>query len=296
MTSSRTNDRIGTALAKQVEPWKELSVQEEKRLEQLENLVVENFKTFVQVGQALAEIKERKLYRMKALTFEKYCKELFDIAKSRVRELINATDVIENLRHGGGFGDDQLLLPLNERQVRPLIKLRPEQQLAVWKAAVESAPRGKVTSSHVANVVKSYLGEKIKKTVHQAQKEVSVSCSAEFSEAFEAFSKQVLKERDANYKHTARGFIIKALDQLRADLADDGDFIDEPAFRGSSSDANKLERAGYSLFRMDRSNMTIKRRDTETGGWVKHSGDYATFKAMEAAFKEILLDDMHLVG
>ena len=40
--------------------------------------------------------------------------------------------------------------------------------------------------------------------------------------------------------------------------------------------------------------MTIKER--AGGGWAKHSGPYATVKEMEAAFKEILLDDMHLVG
>ena len=287
---------INMALANQNEPVKDLSTQEEKRLEQLEDVVVENFKTFVQVGQALAEIKERKLYRMKALTFEKYCKELFDIAKSRAYQLIEAADVVQNVHNCGRFDDDRKsLLPLNEGQARPLAKLRPEQQLAVWQAAVESAPKGKLTASHVQKVVKQYLGEKIQKTVHKAQKEVAVSCSAEFSEAFEAFSEQVIKERDANYKHTARGFIIKAIDQLRADLADDGDFIDEPAFRGSSSDANKLQRAGYSLFRMDRSSMTIKRRN-DKGGWEKHAGDFATYKAMEEAFKEVLLDDMHLVG
>ena len=188
--SKQTNRAIARSLENQGEPKKELSVQEEKRLEQLENVVVENFRTFVQVGQALAEIRDRKLYRLKAVTFETYCKNLFDIAKSRVRELINATDVIENLRHGGGFGDEQILmpLPLNERQVRPLTQLRPEQQVAVWKAAVESAPQGKITASHINNVVKQYRGDKIIKTVRQAQEKVRQTASVDFTEAFEKFS------------------------------------------------------------------------------------------------------------
>jgi hypothetical protein len=277
------------------EPVKDLSVQEEKRLEQLENVVVENFKTFIQVGQALAEIRDRKLYRMKAMTFEKYCKELFDIAKSRARELINATDVVQNLRHGGGFNDDHPLLPLNERQARPLTKLRPEQQVAVWKAAVESAPQGKVTSSHINKVVKSYLGEKAEKTVRRAQEKVSQKSSPEFSEAFEHFSQQILKERNSNYKYTSRGEIVKALDQLRAEIAEDGDPIEDTVFHGGSNDRLKLQKAGFSLFRTDRSNMSIKQLN-DNGGWNKHSGDYGTIKEMEAAFAEILQDDMHLRG
>lgn len=289
------NRDIERSLENQGEQVKELSVQEEKRLEQLENVVVENFQTFVQVGQALAEIRDRKLYRLKAVTFEKYCKELFDIAKSRVYELINAAGVIENVRNcGHSDNGQQFLLPLNEAQVRPLTKLRPEQQITVWNAAVESAPQGKITASHINSVVKQYLGDKITKTVRQAQKKVSQTARVDFTEAFEKFSEQLLIERNSNYKYTSRGFIINTLDQLRADLAEDGDFIDEPAFHGGSDDANKLKRAGYSLFRTDRTSMTIKRSDT--GGWVKHSGSYETIKEMEAAFKTLLQDDMHLRG
>ena len=282
------------ALQRRDEPVKSLSAQEAKRLEQLESVVVENFKTFVQVGQALAEIRDRKLYRTKAMTFERYCKELFDIAKSRAYEFISASDVVKNVRNCGRFGEESLLLPLNESQVRPLTKLRPEQQVAVWQAAVESAPRGKVTASHVKSVVKQYLGETIKRTVHRARETVTQNASADFTAAFEAFSEQILKERNSGYKNTSRVAILKALDQLRADLAVDGETIDDCVFRGGSDDMNKLERAGFSLFRMDRSSMNIKER--AGGGWKKHSGPYATVKEMEAAFKETLLDDMHLVG
>ena len=288
---------IEMSLANQKDPVKELSMQEERRLEQLEGVVVETLsKAFVQIGEALAEIKERKLYRKKSMTFEKYCKELFDISKSRARELINAAGVIENLRSCGGFEDEQIiLLPLNEAQARPLTKLRTEQQVAVWQSAVDSAQRGRVTASHVKKVVKEYLGEKIKTTVRRSQEKVAQESSTEFTESFEVFSLQILKERNSNYKYTSRGEIIKALDQLRADLAEDGVRIDEPAFQGGSDDANKLERAGFSLFRTDRQSMNIKQRN-EKGAWVKQSGPYKTFKAMDAAFKELMQDDMYLRG
>jgi len=277
-------------------PVPPLSVQESLRLDQLEGIIVKNFRTFVEVGQALAEIQERKLYRVKAMTFKKYCKELFDIAESRTYELIGAAGVIENLRHGGVFGEDEDFMPVNERQIRPMTKLKPEQQVSVWKAAVESAPNGKVTANHVKKVVKEYLGEKIKTTVARKQRDSVVSCSAEFSEAFRVFSEQVVKEREADYRHTSRSFIINALDSLRANIAEDGNTIEDKVLPGRSSDYNKLLNAGYSLFRTDRTSMTIKVTSPGGGGWKKHSGPFATIKEMEAEFLAILQDDMCLEG
>lgn len=288
---------VKCSLDRNAEPVKDLSAQEELRLEQLEKVVVENFQTFVQVGQALAEIRERKLYRVKALTFEKYCKELFDIAKSRAYELISAAEVVQNVRHGGRFGgDEERFLPLNERQVRPLAKLNPEQQVSVWNAVIESAPKGKVTASHVNNVVKSYLGEKIKQTVRKIRRDVVVNCSAEFSAAFDVLTDQIDKERDANYKHTSRGWIVNALDQLRAEIAEDGDPIADQVLQGGGDDWYKLSRAGFSLFRKDRASMTIKQRSNETGGWLKYSGPFDTLKEMEDEFRIILQNDTHLRG
>ena len=290
---------VGLSLEENNAPVKDLSAQEELRLEQLEKVVVENFRTFVQVGQALAEIRDRKLYRMKGKTFERYCRELFDIAERRVYELIGAAGVIENLRNCAvidEYENKQRFLPFNEAQARPMTSLNAEQQVVVWKAALDSAPNGKMTASHVKKVVKSFLGEKIKKTVHRAQREVVVNCSAEFSMSFEQFSQQIVKEREANYKHTARGFIVKALDQLRAELAEDGDTIEDQVLQGGGDDWSKLSRAGFSLFRMDRASMTIKQRSNETGGWLKRSGPFETLKDMESDFKVILQDDMNLRG
>ena len=277
-------------------PVQSLTVQEEKRLEQLENVVVVNFKSFIQLGAALAEIRDRKLYRNKAKTFEKYCKELFDIAKSRAYELIGAAEVIENVRNcGQNDGLDPSEFFVNESQLRPLTRLRKEQQLPVCLAAIQSAPNGKITASHVKKVVKEYIGEKIETRARKAQEKVNSVSSAEFSKAFITFSQQIIKERNSNYKYTSRNEILKALDQLRAEIAEDGDVIDESVFHGGSSDMNKLEKAGFSLFRMDRTSMTIKRR-SETGSWKKEAGPFDTVKEMEAAFKAIMQDNMHLRG
>lgn len=47
-----------------------------------------------------------------------------------------------------------------EGQLRPLARLEPDQQREAWQKAVDTAPGGKVTAAHVANVVKEVTGEK----------------------------------------------------------------------------------------------------------------------------------------
>jgi len=289
---------------------KPLSARESMKLAELERRIAVDFAAFYRVGQALAEIKEQRLYRNQyGRTFAQYCK-VWEMSESRAYQVIDASGVYNYLQiqntnetstNCGGFEAEENVaefpLPLNEAQIRPLTRFKeyPEHILSIWKEANVTAKNGKVTAAHVNKTVKKYLGEKIEKTVHKAKEKVNQKSSTDFADAFEKFSEQILLERNSGYKYTSRGEIIKALDQLRADLAEDGDLIEDTVFRGGSNDANKLERAGYSMFRMDRSSMNIKLRN-ENGGWVKYSGPFETLKAMEEAFKEILLDDMHLVG
>jgi hypothetical protein len=291
------------------EPEKPLTAREQMVLAEHERTIVRDFAAFYRVGRALAEINRLRLYRTESgRTFEQYCKELWDMSKGRAHQLIDASAVYDQLQiQGEGemstncrhSPDDPIdtALPLNEAQVRPLTRLKeyPEKVRLVWDEARKRAPRGKVTASHVKRAVKEYLGENIQHTVRVALRKVERTCSAEFAQAFELLSQQIIKERNSGYKYTSRGAIVQALDQLRADIAKDGDAIKDPVLQGGSDDMNKLEAAGFALFRMDRNSMTIRRR-SENGGWSKESGPFDTVKAMEAAFKNILQDDRHLRG
>ena len=81
---------------------------------------------------------------------------------------------------------------------------------------------------------------------------------------------------------------------LRAEIAADGGNIEDRVFHGGSDDTNKLLRAGYRLFRTDRSSMTVKEHGGS--GWKKHSGPFDTIKAMDEELKTILQDEKHLRG
>lgn len=205
------------------EDVKPLSVLEQKRLAQLEEVVVVNFRSFVQVGQALAEIRDRQLYRERSKTFELYVKAVFDVARGTAYRYIAAAQVVENVSNWRQKdGHSPLLLPVNEAQVRPLTRLRPEQQVSVWQAAVEQAPRGKITAGYVNKVVKKYLGEVTTTGIRNTQARLQHEhVSADFKATFDAFLDQVVKEKEAGYKTTPKAMIIKYVDSLRAILTED---------------------------------------------------------------------------
>ncbi|GIK39539.1 MAG: hypothetical protein BroJett011_33720 [Chloroflexota bacterium] len=137
----------------------ELTTTETNKLEILETVIEQGLQTFVEVGEALAEIRDSKLYRSQYDTFENYCRERWGISRPRAYELINAAEVVQNLSATADISPAPMspigdILPTSERQARPLTLLPPKQQTAAWQQAVETAPNGHVTASHVEQVVK----------------------------------------------------------------------------------------------------------------------------------------------
>lgn len=124
-----------------------------KRLVELEATIERGLATFVEVGSALAEIRDSHLYQKSHPTFEAYCRERWGMARQTAYQLIAAVAVVENVRHGG----HGTTLPTNERQVRPLTKLdKPEQQVKAWELAQEFAEtkgRAAPTASDVSRAV-----------------------------------------------------------------------------------------------------------------------------------------------
>jgi len=123
-------------------------------LETLEGVIKKNLAAFYEVGRALMEIRDRRLYKeVKGYkTFEEYCRVEWDFSRSYVHRLIDSSKIIQVLPIGNK-------LPTTESQTRPLTKLEPEQQQEAWEEAVETAPNGKVTAAHVARVVEKVVTE-----------------------------------------------------------------------------------------------------------------------------------------
>ncbi len=134
-----------------VEALEELSEDEKRERYDLELLVE---RAFYEAGVALRELRDKRLYRSTHRTFEEYYRERFGFRRSHSYQMIDAAGVVENLSAIGGQ-----ILPTNERQVRPLTRLEPAQQLAVWREAVEQAG-GRLPSGRIVKNIVERLQER----------------------------------------------------------------------------------------------------------------------------------------
>ena len=133
----------------------ELSSDETLELERCETIIQRGLKTFFEVGAALLRIRDLRLYRTTHATFEDYCQLRWELGRRYVNQIIAASQVHANL---GAMAPKQL--PSNERQARPLTKLPdPALQREAWQQAVATAPDGRITAAHVAQVVQQFLRE-----------------------------------------------------------------------------------------------------------------------------------------
>jgi N6-adenosine-specific RNA methylase IME4 len=120
------------------------------RLAELEHVIERGLNTFVDVGNALMEIRDGRLYKNSHATFEDYCRDKWGMSRFYAHRLIDAAIVTTNLLPIGN------IIPQTESQARPLTILSPSEQPAVWQQAVETAPDGKVTAEHVQAMVNLY--------------------------------------------------------------------------------------------------------------------------------------------
>lgn len=127
-----------------------LTLTEEQQLAADEAVIERGLRTFYEVGAALADIRDNRLYRQAYRNFEDYCRERWGFGKDNAKLLIRGAHVVENLKEMGIMIPN---LPANNRQAWPLAVLPDEQQAAVWQQIMDTAPDGKITSGHVMRVV-----------------------------------------------------------------------------------------------------------------------------------------------
>ena len=126
-------------------------------LERLEHLISDRLsRTFVEVGQALARIRDEDLYREAGYhTFEVYCRERWDMSRPYAYQQIAAASVVS------AIADKQLPPPSNEAQARELTKLPEADRLKAWRDAVKASDSTgvPVTARLVREMVKQRLPE-----------------------------------------------------------------------------------------------------------------------------------------
>jgi hypothetical protein len=118
------------------------------RLAQLEETIGRGLETFVEVGEALREIRDSGLYKEAdpSRTFEDYCDQRWAMSRPRAYELMQSATVVS------AIADTGIEPPRNEAQARPLAQLRerPEEMTAAWE---EASAGGEPTAAKVKEAV-----------------------------------------------------------------------------------------------------------------------------------------------
>ncbi|MEI8234766.1 MAG: hypothetical protein WCH57_08780 [Verrucomicrobiota bacterium] len=131
-----------------------MTLAESSRLVALEKTIQRGVATFIEVGEALMEIRDSKLYRVEYATFEEYCKTKWGFSKTQANRLVQSAAIVAELTPVG-------VIPTTERQARPLTKLKePEQQREAWRKAVDASPIGQPTAKEVEEAVHEVITPK----------------------------------------------------------------------------------------------------------------------------------------
>jgi hypothetical protein len=109
-----------------------ISLTESKRLIHLEKIIKAGEQTFIEVGNALLEIRDAKLYRVDFSTFEEYCTEKWGWSSRRGNQYIQAANVLNSLPE-----TMRTYVP-NETATRPLSKVPPPKRAKIIQKVIDS--------------------------------------------------------------------------------------------------------------------------------------------------------------
>lgn len=120
-----------------------------RRLTECESIISKGRAAFVEVGRALAEIRDSSLYRASHKTFEGYCQERWGFGRRYAGMLIQGVKVVARIGaevevENGNPGSQSLpkLPPIeNEKQARELAAAPEELQREAWSEATKETPK-----------------------------------------------------------------------------------------------------------------------------------------------------------
>lgn len=118
-----------------------LSSEEKLNLNTYEEIIEKGLKTFIEVGNALFEIKNNKLYRESFTTFEAYCKDRWQLKRQRAYELMGAAEIVHQLSENNlsEISDKTNLLPSKESHANALAQIPVTLRFQVWRGVVEES-------------------------------------------------------------------------------------------------------------------------------------------------------------
>ena len=110
-----------------------LTTEEQDRFTKLQSVVDKGLATFMGVGLALREIRERLLFRVTHATFEAFVLDRWDMSKSHANRTIGAASLAQHLKEVG-------IQPRTEAVCRPMLGLTPKLSQTVWSNVTRGNP------------------------------------------------------------------------------------------------------------------------------------------------------------
>lgn len=128
-----------------------LSPEEEGILKDCEAVVRKGMATFIAVGEALILIRDRRLFRVSAPSFEIFCRQCFRMSQQYTNSVVDCWEVVSVL---GEYPEFDGRLPENEAQARPLKGMERGRLVQTWHAVLEQSGDSPVTAGLVREVVR----------------------------------------------------------------------------------------------------------------------------------------------
>lgn len=208
-----------------------LSSVERDRLLTEEEVIHHGWHTFINVGKALAAIRDQRLYREGYATFADYCQDRWNLGRSRAYQMIEAAGVSTNVDIA------------NEAQARALSGLDPDEQRATYERAQQAAGEKPPTAAQIkaARPVPSGVGTPSGED-HPAP-ETAADPDTEDAATQERLDRYLNDNADAQLRRWRKNFmtaIKAATDVLTFNVHDVADNADEQLL-------DELDRAAHDL-------------------------------------------------
>jgi hypothetical protein len=159
MKTCYDNNHTGTSLPGQ-EHKSSLTIQETADFERLNALAKGGWKTFLEVGAALVEVRDRGLFRANYQSFSDYCKLELGCSKAYAYSLMGSAEVHKQLSAIADFK----IIPVNEAQCRALLPVAADKRPEVLKKAVVMAGEGPLTAKIVREAAVEFTTKPSKNT------------------------------------------------------------------------------------------------------------------------------------
>ena len=124
-----------------------------RTLTECEDIIARGMATFVEVGQALLEIRDHRLYRKAGFgTFDLYCRKRWGWSRSYAHRHIQAAKVVGLLPIG-----DRTAGPVNEAQARALVPIANNSDTVMRILKTARARSQRMTAKHIHDAVQAEI-------------------------------------------------------------------------------------------------------------------------------------------